>query len=94
MDYKPSWDLSTIPAPVWNSENGRRVRPPGSPATHIKLAPCGGCGKSLNATQRRRSCPKCGLRNDPNWHDKQLCTCGRMRWDHSHGKLGHKFTIG
>lgn len=94
MDYRPTWNLPSIPSDVWNSENGRRVRPVGSPATYIKLAPCKECGEILNATQRRRACPKCGVRNEPNWHDKQLCECGKPRHAHVRNALKHKFRLG
>lgn len=59
MDYKPTWDLSTIPAAEWNSENGRRQRAKGPPVTRENIQPCVSCGRNLNATQRRKPCPEC-----------------------------------
>lgn len=63
MEYRETWDLSTIPDDIWASEHGRRQRLKGPRATYIKLSPCPGpkCGKELTATQRRLpACPYCG----------------------------------
>ena len=59
-NYQPHWDLSTIPDPEWNSENGRRNRARGPAATNVNIQPCSQCGRPLNATQRRKPCPACG----------------------------------
>lgn len=60
MRYNTYWDLSSIPEPEWNREHGRRNRAKGPTATNVKLKPCAECGTQLNATQRRKPCPKCG----------------------------------
>lgn len=53
MNYKPTWDLSTIPDNIWASELGRRcvarrVRPSGGARPGAgrpkKLAVCQACG--------------------------------------------------
>jgi hypothetical protein len=58
MDYRQSWDLSTIPNDVWASENGRRTRP-AQPRKPV-LKPCKGCGTELTAQERRKACKICG----------------------------------
>lgn len=63
MDYRETWDLTTIPDDLWNRENGRRQRAKGPRVTYVKLEPCPGpkCRAQLTATQRRLpSCPECG----------------------------------
>lgn len=58
--YKPTWDMSTIPDDVLLSEVGRRRRAKGPSVTNVNLKLCAGkCGTWLNATQRRKPCPKC-----------------------------------
>lgn len=64
MEYRETWDLSTIPDSEWNRENGRRNRAKAPAVTNINLKPCAGCGTALSTTQRRQPCPKCGTRND------------------------------
>lgn len=58
--YHQGWDLSTIPANVWASEQGKRSRAKAPRATNVKLEPCKHCGEPLNARERRRSCKHCG----------------------------------
>lgn len=65
MEYKPTWDMSTIPDRVLNGEYGRRQRAKGPRVTYVKYKPCAKCSKPLTATQRRKPCPHCGQRNDP-----------------------------
>lgn len=61
MRYNSNWDLSTIPDDEFRSENGRRQRAKAPAATNVNLQKCAnGCGTELNATQRRKPCPKCG----------------------------------
>jgi len=60
--YTRDWELNTIPARKWASEHGRRIRARATKPPNIKLAPCSQCGEQLNATQRRKPCPKCGHR--------------------------------
>jgi hypothetical protein len=60
MDYKPSWDLTTVPDPELHKEVGRRRRAHGPAVTNEKLKPCDHCSTPLNATQRRKPCPGCG----------------------------------
>lgn len=63
MEYRETWDLSSIPADVWASEHGRRQRAKGPRVTYAKLEPClnRACKAQLNATQRRLpACPECG----------------------------------
>lgn len=63
MQYRDTWDLSTIPDDLWASEHGRRQRAKAPAATNIKLEPCPGpkCRAQLTATQRRLpACPECG----------------------------------
>ncbi len=60
MHYTPDWDLSTIPADAWASENARRIKPP-APRPRVEV-PCIGCGVMLSARERRKPCPHCGVR--------------------------------
>lgn len=62
-DYKPTWNLTTIPAALFQSEVGRRRREKGGNLTPRppKLKPCAKCSTPLNATQYRDyPCPNCG----------------------------------
>jgi hypothetical protein len=62
-DWKPSWNITSIPDPLFQSEVGRRRREKGGNFTPRppKLKLCAnGCGTELNATQRRSACPGCG----------------------------------
>lgn len=60
MEYRDTWDLSTIPADVFASEHGRRQRAKAPRVTYSKLLPCPGCLTRLTATQRRLpACPEC-----------------------------------
>lgn len=61
MEYRPTWDLTTIPDTQWNRENGRRNRAKAPAATNIKLKPCLKCQRPLTAVQRRKPCPGCGF---------------------------------
>jgi len=58
-DYKPNWDLTTVPTPEWNAENGRRARLKAPRITNVNYQPCEECGTPLTAKQRRKPCPKC-----------------------------------
>jgi ribosomal protein S27AE len=61
QSYKPTWDLTTIPDDEFKSEHGRRNRAKAPAATNVNLKQCAnGCGTWLNATERRKPCPKCG----------------------------------
>lgn len=60
MDWKPSWNLTSIPGPELYKEVGRRRRAGAPAVTNEKLKPCAHCSKPLNATQRRKPCPDCG----------------------------------
>lgn len=62
MEYRDTWDLSTIPDEVWRSENGRRSRALAPRAPNIKLEPCKHCKAQLTARERRKPCKKCGKR--------------------------------
>lgn len=69
MEYRDTWDLSTIPADVWASEHGRRQRAKGPRVTYAVMLPClnRACKKQLTATQRRLpACPYCG------WKQKRV----------------------
>ena len=75
-EYKPSWDLSTIPDDVWASERGRRNRARQPQTQAMKLKACKGCGLALGAVERRRPCPNCGAVNTRrdkagNWVDSE-----------------------
>jgi hypothetical protein len=63
MDYKPTWNLASIPEPEWKSENGRRSRSKAKPYQNLK--PCSRCKTMLNTAQRRDPCPTkgCGWKN-------------------------------
>ena len=61
MNYNASWDLSTIPADLLNSEIGRR-RGAKAAARKKVLRPCQTCGLLLGARERRGACPTCGAR--------------------------------
>lgn len=63
MEYRDSWDLSSIPEDVWASEHGRRQRAKAPRVTYANLLPCPNrdCRKQLNTTERRLThCPHCG----------------------------------
>ena len=59
--YNPNWDLSSIPAAVFNSEIGRRRGAQGHARPKV-LAPCRWCGVQIGAVERRGQCPHCGKR--------------------------------
>jgi hypothetical protein len=59
-NYQPHWDLSAIPDAEFRSEHGRRNRAKAPRAPNVKLKPCAKCETPLNASQRRKPCPKCG----------------------------------
>lgn len=61
MDYRDTWDLTTVPEPEWNREHGRRTRAKGPAVTNQKLKGCKQCGTMLNSTERRKPCTNCGF---------------------------------
>lgn len=66
MNYRETWDLSTIPDKEFRSEIGRRtsvLRGIAFPrGTNVKLKPCKHCGELLTARERRKVCKHCGER--------------------------------
>lgn len=63
MDWRPTWDLTTIPDKEFNSERGRRLaekRP--APAVPKKLRPCPLCAKPFGARELREHKPRCPKR--------------------------------
>lgn len=60
MDWKPTWDLTTIPDPEFNSERGRRLAEQRStPAVPKKLRPCPYCAEEFGARDLRVHIPRC-----------------------------------
>lgn len=61
--YRDSWDLTTIPHKLFDSERARRQRLLGSGRPNVSIKPCTGCGEPLTATERRSLCPHCKYRH-------------------------------
>lgn len=65
MEYRDTWELSSIPDDIWASEHGRRQRAKAPRVTNVNLKPCVNpkCRAQLTATERRFThCPKCGVK--------------------------------
>jgi hypothetical protein len=60
MEYRDSWDLSTIPDELLTAERNRRVSAQRKePPTPKILRPCPKCGKPFGARELRIHKPRC-----------------------------------
>ena len=65
MDWRPSWNLRSIPDDLFNSERGRRLaKNRKTPAVPKKLRPCPHCSKEFGARELRAHLPKCPKRQE------------------------------
>jgi ssDNA-binding Zn-finger/Zn-ribbon topoisomerase 1 len=60
MQFRPSWDLSSIPDDLLTKERNRRVSAQRTEPTREKvLRPCPKCGKPFGARELRIHKPRC-----------------------------------
>lgn len=63
MDWRPTWNLRSIPDDKFNSERGRRLAEKrATPAVPKKLRPCPYCSKEFGAREMRIHVPRCPKR--------------------------------